>query len=278
LLKDPPEDFAFIMISVHQILIEIIKRILKKERPMGACSPSFGFPSGHSAFASSMLTWFLLEHFFLHEKSPFKGWRFYTWTRNAFIVFSPLIPISRYYLNYHTIPQICTGLALGVVISAGMFFFVYKRIVQVEYHIYASSYVVRVWKVLRITDNFSLHEIKERKTSAVIEDIEEGRPVELEMRGVTEETSKRTFKIRRQIFLARLRRIMRRITCRGSEEEIVSQPNEIIASPETVATLKSPSKDAIVTNNSEIVSPPPLEATEKAIEEVVQQEIACEAS
>jgi len=233
-VKRSARGFCFvIMISVHQVLIEIIKRILKMPRPFGACSPSYGFPSGHSAFASAMCTWFLLEHFVLDSRSPFKGWKFYRWTRNAFIVFCPLIPISRYFLNYHSIPQICTGLALGVVISALLFFIVYNRVVRVEYHIYMSSYIVRVWKVLRITDNFSLHEIRERKTSAVIADMEEGRPVELELKGVSEETSRRTLKIRRQIFLARLKRIMRIITCRGQEEEVVSNSQSVNASPYT---------------------------------------------
>jgi len=48
----------------------------------------------------------ILESFMLHGKASFKFVRSYSWFRNSFIFVAPLIPISRFFLNYHSFEQV----------------------------------------------------------------------------------------------------------------------------------------------------------------------------
>ena len=95
----------------------ILKRILAEARPAGACSLSYGLPSGHSAFAAALLTWFSLEYIFLNKDAMFKMSGHYSILRNIAFILIPFNPISRYYLNYHHVKQIGYGLLTGFIIT-----------------------------------------------------------------------------------------------------------------------------------------------------------------
>jgi len=275
------------LISIQQITLEIVKNILRIARPLGACSSSYGFPSNHSGFAAALLTWLLLEIFFLHKTSPFKGCKHYPYTRNLLFVFIPLVPFSRYFLNYHSIPQILTGFAAGIVISAVIFYFVYKKVVQVEYHQYLTCYVVRFWKIAKFKDNFTLYEIRERKISAAAQDMEEGKAIELSVDVV----SKRILK--RKVYLATIRRILAsaifcmpknqkaQVSAKPAQEIPVQTGQEVPSETQKVDSFieKESGIELVEKTLEQDVSPDisPV-ADDQKVESVMQQEISCEAS
>jgi len=113
--------YTLMNVFIQQIICAFMKLYIAQARPKGACSSSFGFPSGHSGFASAMITWFILEILFFTPEAAFKQSKFYKYTRNIFIILAPLIPTSRYFLNYHSFEQIVCGLVTGVFCS--VFFF-----------------------------------------------------------------------------------------------------------------------------------------------------------
>jgi len=122
--------FIILAMVLHGLINERgIKRMLAESRPYGSCATSYGLPSGHSGFASGLATWLVLEMVFLHDNVPFKkgnGYKLMTW---AYLVMAPFIPISRYYLNYHSIKQCIWGTLTGIVMY-GFFFFLMMVIVE----------------------------------------------------------------------------------------------------------------------------------------------------
>ncbi len=44
-------------LMIHQITCAVLKRYFAQPRPDGACSNSFGYPSGHSGWTASLATW-----------------------------------------------------------------------------------------------------------------------------------------------------------------------------------------------------------------------------
>jgi len=102
----------------------IFKKILSETRPKGACSSSFGLPSGHSAFAGALMVWFILEWTMFHELASFKTSRHYSKIRNIIIIFAPVNPISRNFLNYHSEKQVLVGFIEGSVWAFMFFYFV----------------------------------------------------------------------------------------------------------------------------------------------------------
>jgi len=140
-------------LAIQQILNEVIlKRILAEHRPKGACSHSFGLPSGHSAFSACWLTWLLLEWSMFHDDVPFKKGKVHTVLRTLGIIVTPLIPISRYFLNYHSIKQICYGLLTGFCCALLTFTIVVTLIHLNEGHFW-SRRVSRFLKKLKIKEN-----------------------------------------------------------------------------------------------------------------------------
>jgi len=115
--------FIIIAMLLHGFINERgIKRILAESRPFGSCATSYGLPSGHSGFASGLATWLILEMILLHDKVPFKkgtGYKLMTW---AYLVIAPFIPISRVYLNYHSVKQIIWGTITGIVMYTAFFY------------------------------------------------------------------------------------------------------------------------------------------------------------
>jgi len=162
-------------LAIQQILNELIlKKIFAEHRPTGACSTSYGFPSGHSAFTACWLTWLLLEWFMFHERVPFKKGKLYHFLLTLGIIVTPLIPISRYYLNYHSVKQICFGLLTGF-LCALIYFAIIVTLIHLNEGHFWSKRVTRALKKIKFTENF-LHyeEILIEKVNACV-----GVPLEL---------------------------------------------------------------------------------------------------
>jgi len=143
--------FFLLLILILQIILNevILKRIFAQARPIGACATSYGLPSGHSAFAACLATWLLLEFIMFHDKVPFKKTKVYLFLRNISILIIPLIPISRYYLNYHTIEQICFGILSGCVFPTVLFFIKISIIHRDDGKFYSNT-VVKALKKLKL--------------------------------------------------------------------------------------------------------------------------------
>jgi len=154
---------GFFMITnllIQQIVCAGLKKIIAQARPLGACSTTFGYPSSHSGFTASMATWLILESFLVHSKVPFKSSKFYGMMRNGFIGFAPLIPVSRYFLNYHSIEQIFCGLFVGFMCTI-VYFGLVKVALQCGDN--GKSYghiVVKAWKRYKFHDNFITYHYK----------------------------------------------------------------------------------------------------------------------
>jgi len=148
-----------------------LKRILAENRPYGACSSSYGLPSGHSSFTSALATWLILEWVVLHDKVPFKKSPFYKAITISYLLFSPLIPISRHYLNYHTIKQIFCGLATGVLFSA-VSFYLMVVILHKNEGTYWSSFMRKFNLKLRIEEDILLY--KSENGEMLLHEIQDG--------------------------------------------------------------------------------------------------------
>jgi len=135
----------------------ILKRIFAEHRPIGACSTSYGFPSGHSTFTASWLTWLLLEWFLFHERVPFKKGKIYYFLLTFGIIVTPLIPISRYYLNYHSVKQICFGLLTGF-LCALVYFTIIVTLIHLNEGHFWSKRVTRALKKIKFTENILHYE------------------------------------------------------------------------------------------------------------------------
>ena len=49
--------FMVVNLAIQQVICALLKKYIAQARPIGACSTSFGYPSGHSGFAASLATW-----------------------------------------------------------------------------------------------------------------------------------------------------------------------------------------------------------------------------
>ena len=115
--------FLAFSLIIQQCLNDVIlKHIFQQHRPYGACSASYGMPSGHSSFTASWTVLLVLEWLLYHNKVPFKTGRFHGLLRTLMIMVMPLVPISRHYLNYHTVQQICAGLISGTIVTSMYFY------------------------------------------------------------------------------------------------------------------------------------------------------------
>lgn len=108
-------------ILIQQIMCAVLKKFIAQHRPEGACSTTYGYPSSHSGFTASLAVWLILEAKLLHDKAHFKSSWDYAHMRNAFVSLAPLIPISRYFLNYHSLEQIAVGLIVGTMVTVPYF-------------------------------------------------------------------------------------------------------------------------------------------------------------
>jgi len=164
--------FILLTLALQQLVNELIlKRALAEARPLGACSHSYGLPSGHSSFAASFATWLILEWILFHEKVPFKTSKSYIALTTIAILATPLIPISRYYLNYHTIKQICFGVLSGFV-CATVSFCILMAIVYRNNHRFENSMMTRLLRKLKFKDVYVSYETINEEQKSEQEDIE----------------------------------------------------------------------------------------------------------
>jgi len=155
--------FMFGVLAIQNTLNEhIIKKILAEARPIGACSESYGLPSGHSAFAAGLTTWLILELIVFHDRVPFKKNRVYKTMATLYIVFSPLIPISRHYLNYHSIKQIWCGIFAGAFFSLLTFYLMMILIYKNEGR-YWSGLMRRINLKLKFEENILMFKSESRE-------------------------------------------------------------------------------------------------------------------
>lgn len=118
----------FMLVVGLQAISEVAKFAISQPRPAEACSRSLGFPSGHSANAVALMTFFLLEKYFYHERNYEYQMSFlYKLGYYIIVLFAPLVPLSRYYLRYHTLFQIVGGCLLGLTYAPFLFFYLLNQ-------------------------------------------------------------------------------------------------------------------------------------------------------
>jgi len=146
-------------LALQQFINDVIfKRSLAEARPSGACSHSYGLPSGHSSFASFLATWLILEWVMFHDKVPFRKSKFNLVFRIIGLIVCPFIPISRHFLNYHSAKQILYGTLDGFILAILYFALVVVLLYKDEGRFWGrkvTSILRKVW----FKDNFIDHEI-----------------------------------------------------------------------------------------------------------------------
>jgi len=139
---------------LQQIMCAVLKKFIAQHRPEMACSTSYGYPSSHSGFTASLALWLILEARLVHAKAHFKSCWTYTHMRNGFVLFAPLIPVSRYFLNYHSLEQICCGLIVGSMVTIPYFIMMHNLLSQKGNRNIYSVMLVKTWQKYSFQDNF----------------------------------------------------------------------------------------------------------------------------
>jgi hypothetical protein len=116
------------MVLIQNFMVEFLKNNLRDPRPNFKCNHQFGNPSNYTCFYTCIIVWFILEGFFTEKKYQFKYNKFLF---PLFIAY-PFIIYSRYYLHYHTIEQIVTGIVLGSFVGIVWYFLSIKFILKSE--------------------------------------------------------------------------------------------------------------------------------------------------
>jgi len=148
-------------LGVGQITVAMLKQYFAQARPAGACSTSYGYPSGHSGFASGLATWLLLEIIILHDKVPFKTTGGYFGMRNVCLCFIPFIPVSRYFLNYHSPEQIMYGLLTGFLCTVMCFGALMYALMHQGHGKFYTGVVAKIWKRIKFHDNLVSYHLPE---------------------------------------------------------------------------------------------------------------------
>jgi len=149
--------FLLTSLVLQQTINEaILKNIFAEDRPPGACSRTYGLPSGHSSFAASWALLLTLEWFLYHDKVPFKTGRFYEPLRIVGILVMPFVPISRYFLNYHTPKQIYCGLLTGFAITS-LYFYGIMTLMHKDNGKLWGSKIAQQFKRLNVEENIVLY-------------------------------------------------------------------------------------------------------------------------
>ena len=153
--------FLLFSLLLQQIINEaILKNIFAEDRPSGACSKTYGLPSGHSSFAASWTLLMIVEWFLYHDKVPFKAGRFYEPLRIIGISVMPFVPISRYFLNYHTPKQIYCGILTGFVITS-LYFYGIMALMHKDNGKFWGSNITQLFKKLNVKENLVLYKKSE---------------------------------------------------------------------------------------------------------------------
>jgi len=139
---------------LQQIMCAVLKKYIQQHRPIGACSTTYGYPSSHSGFTASLAVWLILEAILIHEKAHFKSAKTYAHMRNAFVCFAPLIPISRYFLNYHSLEQIVVGIIVGTMVTVPYFIMMNNMLSSKGNKSMYGKMIIRTWQRYSFHDNF----------------------------------------------------------------------------------------------------------------------------
>ncbi|KAH9946491.1 PAP2-domain-containing protein [Amylocystis lapponica] len=119
-------ELLFIEMWAGQMLCEafnwVLKHIIKQERPSYDMGEGYGFPSSHSQWMGYFAT-FLLCHFSFRHRFVSTGWHALdlVWKIALYIgvaSWAGAVALSRFYLSYHTAPQVLWGLGIGVLFGA----------------------------------------------------------------------------------------------------------------------------------------------------------------
>lgn len=167
------EVLLLVNLGIQQIACALLKRYFAQARPSLACSTSFGYPSGHSGFAAALATWLLLEAVMFHDQVPFKSGKFYSKFRNSLWFFAPFIPVSRYFLNYHSIEQICYGMMTGFICTLVYFGIVMSTLMHQGNGKLYKSVVFKVSKKYKFQDNFVNYKAIEEEISECVKQVKE---------------------------------------------------------------------------------------------------------
>ena len=142
----------FIMEVIQNFLVNIIKNIIQDPRPNFKCNHQFGNPSNHASFYTCIVIWFIIEEIFTHSKKQFK---FKKLLVPLYIVY-PFILYSRYYLNYHSMEQIVTGIIFGFFVSVFWYFICVKFILRYD------NPIKRIFQKLNIKNTLTYDKISNR--------------------------------------------------------------------------------------------------------------------
>ncbi|KAH9852604.1 PAP2-domain-containing protein [Lenzites betulinus] len=115
-------ELIFFEMWAGQMLCEcsnyVLKHIIQQERPNKDLGDGYGFPSSHSQWMGYFAS-FLILHFSLRHRWVPTGYRILDLARNVLlytfiIAWAASVAFSRYYLSYHSIPQVLWGFMIGV--------------------------------------------------------------------------------------------------------------------------------------------------------------------
>ncbi|KAI0675790.1 PAP2-domain-containing protein [Trametes maxima] len=119
-------ELLFLEMWAGQMLCECfnyaLKHVIQEERPNVDLGDGYGFPSSHSQWMGYFAS-FLFLHFSLRHRFVSTGFRILDYARDillfAFIFsWAAAVAFSRYYLSYHSLPQVLWGFGIGVVFGA----------------------------------------------------------------------------------------------------------------------------------------------------------------
>jgi undecaprenyl-diphosphatase len=114
-IKRKKKESLILVISLASgyILEQIIKLIVQRPRPLIqlVAETSYGFPSGHSIFATIL---FFMVIYFYKEKIKSRFFKIFFISLNVLLIL--LVGFSRIYINVHWLTDIIGGFALGFAI------------------------------------------------------------------------------------------------------------------------------------------------------------------
>jgi len=122
-------ELLFFELGAGQLLCEgfnyVLKHAIKQERPNLDLGQGYGFPSSHSQWMGYFAAFMVCHLTFRHRFATTGTWMLdCMWKATVYsgvILWSALVATSRYYLSYHTVPQVLWGLVIGVAFGAAYY-------------------------------------------------------------------------------------------------------------------------------------------------------------
>ncbi|KAI0794443.1 PAP2-domain-containing protein [Fomes fomentarius] len=119
-------ELLFLEMWAGQMLCEcfnyVLKHIIQQDRPSTDLGDGYGFPSSHSQWMGYFAS-FLFWHFTYRHRFTSTGFVLIDYVRTILLFtgilgVSVAVAFSRYYLSYHTIPQVFWGFGIGVLFGS----------------------------------------------------------------------------------------------------------------------------------------------------------------